>query len=130
SPVHARHRRRDAVTGGPDAVDEMVEINGGQLRLHADHTDWYTVARNDTAVSGTPIRFTTHELVGYLTGTELTVVAVVGVCSRCGCLLQLGQEKGSLFCPAGGTQYRPNGRVVHPRGHYRPAPLTRLHARL
>jgi Rieske Fe-S protein len=117
-------------SSGLDAVDEMVEINGGQLRLRAERTDWHTVARRDMTAPGKPIRFRTPEVVGYLTFTERTVVAVVGVCSRCGCLLQVGPDAGSLRCPAGGTQYRSDGRVLHPRGHYRPPPLTRLHTRL
>lgn len=121
---------RDGPTSRVDAVDEMLEINGSQLRLRADRTDSHTVASKDSADAGKPIRFTTVELVGYLTFTELNVVAVVGVCSRSGCLLQLGPDGSSLRCPAGGTQYRPDGRVLHPRRHHRPPPLTRLHTRL
>jgi Rieske Fe-S protein len=122
--------RRIVERDGPRPNDEVVELNAGQLRLRADRTDWHTVARQATAAPGRPIRFTTVGVVGYLTVTELAVVAVVGVCSRCGCLLQVASDRGSLRCPAGGTQYRPDGRVLHPRGHYRPSPLTRLHTRL
>lgn len=121
---------RDRPTPEPDALDEVVELTGGQLRLRADRTDWHTVARKEAAAPGRPIRFATVGVVGYLTVTELAVVAVVGVCSRCGCLLQVASDTGSLRCPAGGTQYRPDGRVLHPRGHHRPSPLTRLHTRV
>jgi hypothetical protein len=69
--------RRDRLRSGLDAVDEMVEINGGQLRLRPHRTDWHTVASKDTADPGKPIRFTTVEVVGYLTFTELSVVLVV-----------------------------------------------------
>ena len=112
-----------------DPVDEAIELNRRQLRIRADRTEWHAVAGKDTAMPGQPIRFTAVEVVGYLTLTDVAVVAVVGVCSRCGCLLRLDPD-GSLRCPAGGTQYRPDGGVAHPRGHYRPAPLTRLEARL
>ena len=111
------------------AVTEPIELNRGQLLLRAYRTEWHAVAGKDTAMPGQPIRFTTVEVVGYLTLTDVAVVAVVGVCSRCGCLLRIGPD-GSLLCPASGTQYRPDGGVIHPRGHSRPWPLTRLQARL
>jgi hypothetical protein len=109
-----------------DAVDGPIEPKRHRLRLRADQTELHTVAEKDTAIPGKPIRFTTVEVVGYLTVTD---VGVVAVCSRCGCLLRVGPD-GSLLCPASGTRYRPDGGIIHPRGHYRPPPLTRLHARL
>jgi Rieske Fe-S protein len=108
----------------------MVEINGGQLRLRAERTVWHTVAQADAALTGSPIRFATDEVTGYLTFTGSAIVAVVGACSRCGCLLQLNADPESLQCPAVGALYRFDGRVLHPGGHYRPPPLTRLHARM
>jgi len=123
-------KQRERPISPMDAVDEMIEINGGQLRLRAERTDWHTVAEADAAAIGSPIRFATDVVAGYLTFTGGGIVAVVGTCSRCGCLLQLDADRKSLRCPAGGAVYRPDGRVQHPGGHYRPPPLTRLHARL
>jgi cytochrome b6-f complex iron-sulfur subunit len=107
----------------------MIEIRAGQLRLRADHSDWIDVVDADTAAAGRPCRFTTAELVGYLTVAGGVVVAVVGVCSRCGCLLRVDGSAGWLRCPAAGAVYRPDGRLVEPGGHYRPPPLPLLQSR-
>jgi Rieske Fe-S protein len=120
----------DVAADQGDVVDEMIEINGGQLHLRADHVHWHTIAEAHNIAAGYPMRFTTDFLVGYLSVTSDSLVAVVAVCSRCGCLLQLDGGSQWLRCPASGAVYGPNGRVLNPAGHYRPAPLTRLHARL
>jgi Rieske Fe-S protein len=115
---------------GLDAVDEMVELRGGQLHIRSDRSAWIDVGEAHTATAGRPIRFATAELVGYLTVDGEVIVAVVGVCSRCGCLLQAGGPSRWLWCPSAGAIYRPNGRVLDPGGHYRPPPLPLLPARL
>src|ERR1700686_1963782 len=81
--------RRGRAIAGPDAIDEMLEIHGGRLHVRADRADWIDVADARATLQGHPIWFATPELVGYLTLAGRAVVAVVGVCSRCGCLLQL-----------------------------------------
>ena len=126
APNYDRHGRRIA---GPDAIDEMIEIHRGRLHVRAEHADWIDVVDAGAARHSKPVWFATPELVGYLTVAGLSVVAVVGVCSRCGCLLQLDPSAQSLRCPSAGTVYRPDGRVANPAGHYRPAPLPLLQAR-
>jgi Rieske Fe-S protein len=115
---------------GLEAIDEMAEQRGGQLHIRAERSAWIDVGDARTARAGRPMRFATAELVGYLTFDGDVIVAVVGVCSRCGCLLQAGGPSRWLWCPSAGATYRPNGRVVDPGGHYRPSPLPRLPARL
>jgi len=120
---------RARTIAGPDAIDEMIEIHRGRLYVRAERADWIDVADARTAQHGHPVWFATPELLGYLTFAGLAVVAVVGVCSRCGCLLQLDAPTHSLRCPSSGTVYRPDGRVADPAGHHRPAPLPLLPAR-
>jgi nitrite reductase/ring-hydroxylating ferredoxin subunit len=129
-PVPPRRDWLDRPSSPPDPLDEMIQINGGQLRLRAECTDWHSVADVQAAPIGRPIRFATDVVAGFLTVNGGGIVAVVGACSRCGCLLQLDADGESLRCPAGGAVYRPDGRVRHPGGHYLPPPLTRLDARL
>src|ERR1700730_25288 len=125
-----RYGRRARAISGPDAIDEMIEIHGGRLHVRADRADWIDVANARAALHGRPIWFAIGELVGYLTLAGRAVVAVVGVCSRCGCLLQLDASAQWLRCPSVGAIYRPDGRVIDPGGHYRPHPLPLLQARL
>jgi len=98
--------------------------------VRAYRTDWIDVADVRAVPHGHPIWFATPEIVGYLTIGGRVVVAVVGVCSRCGCLLQLDASAQELSCPSAGAVYRPDGWVVDPGGHYRPPPLPLLQARL
>jgi Rieske Fe-S protein len=118
-----------AAIGGPDAIDEMIEIHRGRLHVRADPADWIDIADARAAQRGHPIGFATPALVGYLTVIGRAVVAVVGTCSRCGCLLHLDVSAHSLRCPSAGALYRPDGRVADPGGHHRPAPLPLVHAR-
>ena len=128
--VHATHDGRGArAIAGTDGIDEMIEVDRGRLHVRADRADWIDVADASAARPGHPVWFATPELVGYLTVAGRAVVAVVGVCSRCGCLLQLDSSAKSLRCPSSGTVYRPDGRVTDPGGHHRPAPLPLLQAR-
>jgi Rieske Fe-S protein len=121
---------RGRTISGPDAIDEMIEIHRGRLHVRANRADWIDVADVRTVVRGHPIWFATAEIVGYLTVASRAVVAVVGVCSRCGCLLKLDASTEGLSCPSAGAVYRPDGRVADPGGHYRPPPLPLLQARL
>ena len=120
---------RGRTIAGPDAIDEMIELRRGRLHVRADRADWIDVADACTARGGYPVSFATPEIVGYLTVAGLAVVAVVGACSRCGCLLHLDASAQSLRCPSSGTVYHPDGRVADPGGHYRPNPLPLLQAR-
>jgi Rieske Fe-S protein len=121
--------RRGRATG-PDAIEETIEIHRGRLHVRAERSEWIDVADVRAVKHGDPIRFATPEIVGYLTIGGRAIVAVVGVCSRCGCLLQLHTPAQGLWCPSAGATYRPDGRVVDPGGHYRPPPLPLVHARL
>jgi Rieske Fe-S protein len=121
--------RRGRPVAGPDAIDEMIEVHGGRLHVRADRTHWINVADARTALNDHPIRFATSAVVGYLTPTGGAVVAVVGMCSRCGCLLQPDPSAQRLRCPATGAMYHPDGRLVDSGGHYRPPPLPLLQAR-
>src|ERR1700720_4253885 len=105
------------VVAGPDAIDEMIEIHGGRLHVRADRTAWIDVADARAARDGHPVGFATRELVGYVTLADGGVVAVVGVCSRRGCLLQPSASTQSLGCPSAGATFRPDGRVLDPGGH-------------
>jgi hypothetical protein len=108
---HHRQGRRGRPVAGPDATDEMIEVHGGRLHLRADRTRWIDVADARTALHDHPIRFATPEVVGYLTLTGRAVVAIVGVCSRCGWLLQPDPSPQWLRCPSTGAAYGPDGQM-------------------
>jgi hypothetical protein len=112
----ARRRSTTATAVGDgrspaDAIDEMIEVHGGRLHLRADRTRWIDVADARTALHDHPIRFATPEVVGYLTLTGRAVVAIVGVCSRCGWLLQPDPSPQWLRCPSTGAAYGPDGQM-------------------
>lgn len=87
---------------------------------------WVPVATKTDLASGRPLRFATSRVVGFVTEQGGEVVAVSGVCTHLGCLLQANIPADRLDCPCHRTSFRPDGAVLFHQLVSAPARLPKI----
>lgn len=92
--------------------------------------DWVPVATADQLAAGTPHRFATPGVVGFVSQQNGTPLAVSGACTHQGCLLQANSDAGRLDCPCHRTAFAPDGKVVFSQLPNAPPPLPKIRSRL
>ena len=100
-----------------------------QAALSPDHGDWRTLADNVAVINGAANRFSTPGTVGFLTDDNGVLVAVSGVCSHQGCLLEYNEAERRLDCPCHRAAFSLTGKVLFSELPVPPPPLTRIAAR-
>ena len=106
-------------TGAPQRAAELDPVDG----------QWLGVASEAELAAGTPHRFATASLVGFVTATGDGLVAVSGACTHLGCILQQNDTAGRFDCPCHRTAFGHDGRLLLSQLPEAPAPLTRLQVR-
>lgn len=91
--------------------------------------DWQPVASRAALAAGQATRFDGPGAVGFISEQRGTLLAVSGVCTHQGCLLQLDQTGRQLDCPCHRTAFALSGDVLFSQLSTRPAPLPRLEVR-
>jgi cytochrome b6-f complex iron-sulfur subunit len=79
--------------------------------LVPDKGSWHTVARLDALTPGRVMPFTTPTVAGFVHNREGQIIAVSGVCTHQGCLLQLDRSN-QLQCPCHRAAFSANGDVI------------------
>ena len=117
------------------AVDRtLLQGNGGSGTRHSASLDpvdgeWLGVASDADLAGGSPQRFATASLVGFVTSTGEDLVAVSAACTHQGCILQANDAAGRFDCPCHRTAFGHDGRLLFSQLPDAPAPLTRLRVR-
>jgi len=106
-------------SGSPRRAAELDPVDG----------QWLGVASEAELAAGTPHRFATASLVGFVTATGDGLVAVSGACTHLGCILQQNDTAGRFDCPCHRTAFGHDGRLLLSQLPEAPAPLTRLQVR-
>jgi Rieske Fe-S protein len=109
----------DQHTGSPSAQQQLVPNTG----------TWQTVAARSALAQGTISRFDTAGAVGFVTEDSGALLAVSGICTHQGCLLQLNQAAGRLDCPCHRAAFAFSGRLLFSQLPTPPGPLPRLEVR-
>jgi Rieske Fe-S protein len=102
---------------------------GGAAQLEPIDGEWLKVTTDAELTSGTPQRFSTAALVGFVTSTDTGVVAVSAACTHLGCTLQSNEAAARFDCPCHRTAFGHDGRLLFSQLEAKPAPLTRLELR-
>lgn len=117
------------------AIDHSLVGSGGSSNRHTqtaivpDQTEWVAVASAAEVANGNTTRFATPRLIGFVSEHGGEVVAVSGVCTHQGCLLQPNNAAGRLDCPCHRTAFGLDGRVLFSQLKDQPAPLPTLTTR-
>lgn len=91
--------------------------------------EWQPVASRAVLAGGATTRFDGPGAVGFISEQQGTLLAVSGVCTHQGCLLQLDPTARQLDCPCHRTAFALSGDVLFSQLSTRPAPLPRLAVR-
>ena len=114
------------------ALDRTVLRPGtSQLasELSPDDGEWISVVASGSIGPGQVHRFATKGVVGFVSEKDGVPVAVSGVCSHLGCLLQSNPQGARLDCPCHNTAFSNDGRVMFSQLPTSPGPLPRIRAR-
>lgn len=125
-----------AAAGLGVAVDRTVFAPGhhqgpplSERSLVPDNGTWQTVAPRAAVQEGEVTRFDEAGAVGFVAEQQGALVAVSGVCTHLGCLLQLNPAERRLDCPCHRTSFGLSGDVLFSQLTNRPGPLPRLEVR-
>jgi nitrite reductase/ring-hydroxylating ferredoxin subunit len=113
-------------------VDRTLLHPGGghhQAPLVPNQPEWVAVASAAELAQGTAKRFATPGSVGFVSEHAGELLAVSGVCTHLGCLLQQNNAAGRLDCPCHRTSFALDGQVVFSQLKDQPAPLPTLTVR-
>jgi Rieske Fe-S protein len=91
--------------------------------------EWTAVATDADVAGGTPQRFATAEVVGFVTAIGDGVTAVSAACTHLGCILQQNDAAQRFDCPCHRTAFSHEGKVVFSQLPTAPPPLTQLQVR-
>jgi cytochrome b6-f complex iron-sulfur subunit len=100
---------------------------GGELT--PDSGSWVPIATEADVATGAVHRFATATVVGFVSEREGTLMAVSGVCTHLGCLLQPNGQAGRLDCPCHRTSFGSDGRLLSSQLRVEPADLPRIEVR-
>jgi nitrite reductase/ring-hydroxylating ferredoxin subunit len=113
-------------------VDRTLLHPGGghhPAALVPDQPEWVAVATGAELAQGNAKRFATPASVGFVSEHAGELLAVSGVCTHLGCLLQQNSAAGRLDCPCHRTSFGLDGQVLFSQLKDQPAPLPTLTAR-
>jgi Rieske Fe-S protein len=113
---------------------ELLQPSGGparrgQVALQPDEGQWVTVANHSDLAGGAVKGFATPGVAGFVSEQNGELLAVSGVCTHLGCLLQANGAAGRLDCPCHRTAFSLKGQVVFSQLSSEPEPLPRLQVR-
>jgi Rieske Fe-S protein len=97
--------------------------------LVPDRGQWVPVASEASIADGAIHRFTTPGVVGFVSERNGAVVAVSGVCTHLGCLLQPDPSAGRLDCPCHRTSFSYGGDVLFSQLSPQPVSLPQMKTR-
>ena len=100
-----------------------------QETLQIDDGRWTAVAHRDELAGDGVKRFAAPGVIGFVSQHGDELVAVSGVCTHLGCLLQANEPQGRLDCPCHRTAFGYGGAVLFAQLPTQPAPLPRLPVR-
>jgi nitrite reductase/ring-hydroxylating ferredoxin subunit len=119
--------------GALGAVSERLIATPEQPKatdLVPDNGSWLAVARLDELTPGRVMPFTTPTVAGYVHNRAGQIIAVSGVCTHQGCLLQLDRSN-QLQCPCHRAAFSANGDVIsHELVDFNLPPLPKLATRI
>jgi cytochrome b6-f complex iron-sulfur subunit len=90
---------------------------------------WVPVGTEGDVAGGTPHRFATDKVIGFVTDVDDDLAAVSATCTHLGCILQQNDVEGRLDCPCHRTAFAYDGRVLFAQLPTAPPPLVRLQVR-
>jgi cytochrome b6-f complex iron-sulfur subunit len=102
--------------------------NTQSTTIEPDAGTWVRVASSADLRDGKAHRFETPMAVGFVSNAN-ALVAVSGVCTHQGCLLQADGPAGRLDCPCHRTSFGYGGEVLFSQLSSQPAPLPRIAVR-
>jgi cytochrome b6-f complex iron-sulfur subunit len=114
------------------AVDRTVFAPGtphqqtAQSQLTPDSGNWHTVGQRAALLTGAVTRFSTPEVVGFVTTENAELGAVSGVCTHQGCLLKFNEADRRLDCPCHRAAFSLTGELLYHQLPTPPPPLPRL----
>jgi cytochrome b6-f complex iron-sulfur subunit len=114
------------------AVDRTVFAAGNtqhqtaQLELTPDSGTWHTVGERTELLAGAVTRFSTPDVVGFVTSENVEPKAVSGVCTHQGCLLKYNEADRRLDCPCHRAAFSLTGELLFHQLPTPPPPLPRL----
>jgi cytochrome b6-f complex iron-sulfur subunit len=114
------------------AVDRTVFAAGtpqhqaAQLELTPDNGTWHTVGERADLLSEAVTRFSTPDVVGFVTTENGEPKAVSGVCTHQGCLLKYNEDDRRLECPCHRAAFALTGELLFHQLATPPPPLPRL----
>jgi cytochrome b6-f complex iron-sulfur subunit len=114
------------------AVDRTAFATGAPLRqtaqqqLAPDNGTWHTVGNRATLLAAAVTRFSTPEVVGFVTTENAALGAVSGVCSHQGCLLKFNEADRRFDCPCHRAAFSLTGELLFHQLPTAPPPLPRL----
>jgi Rieske Fe-S protein len=106
-------------TPSPSAQEQLVPEGG----------TWQAVGPRAALSGGAVTHFDTTSAVGFVTEDHGNLLAVSGICTHQGCLLQLNQTARRLDCPCHRTAFALSGNVLFSQLQRSPGPLPRLNVR-
>ena len=112
----AAQKRQASPRGGPRA--ELMPDNG----------QWTPVIA-EKEVTGSVYRFTSPSTVGFIVEDGAAILAVSGICTHRGCLLQLDRAAGRLTCPCHRAAFSLDGTLISSDVRPAPEPLPRIATR-
>jgi Rieske Fe-S protein len=117
------------------AVDRTVFTAGtpqhqsAQGDLTPDSGSWHTVVERAALAAEVVTRFSTPDVVGFVTNADGGPKAVSGVCTHQGCLLKYNEADRRLDCPCHRAAFSLTGELLFHQLPSPPAPLPRLKLR-
>ena len=97
-----------------------------QLQLTPDTGTWHTVGERANLLAAAVTRFSTPDVVGFVTTENAAPGAVSGVCSHQGCLLKFNAADRRLDCPCHRAAFSLTGELLFHQLPTPPPPLPRL----
>ena len=118
--------------GALGAVGEHLVTTPAQPQttdLVPDSGSWLAVSRLEALTPGRVVRFATPAVAGFVHNRQGQIIAVSGVCTHQGCLLEL--DRGNrLACPCHRAAFSPSGDVVMHELDFNLPPLPKLATRI
>jgi cytochrome b6-f complex iron-sulfur subunit len=114
------------------AIDRTVFAAGNpqhqavQLELTPDNGRWHTVGERADLLAEAVTRFSTPDVVGFVTTESGEPEAVSGVCTHQGCLLKYNEADRRLDCPCHRAAFSLTGELLFHQLSTPPPPLPRL----
>lgn len=114
------------------AIDRTVFAAGtsqhqtAQLELTPDSGTWQTVGERADLLAEAVTRFSTPDVVGFVTTENGEPEAVSGVCTHQGCLLKYNEADRRLDCPCHRAAFSLTGELLFHQLPTPPSPLPRL----